>query len=322
MIDIKLADPQRHESLSVFPLIDEGERELPYELLSDAIEAGTLTIGEIGSGEVPELMVENSGKSEVLILDGEQLIGAKQNRMTNRSIVLAAGTKTRVPVSCMEHGRWRFETSSFSHRETHSPSKVRRHARKTEAQYAAAAMPASPQVLADAQGGVWDQIADYSAKMGGRSETGALDHLYVLKDTDLAKWREAIELVDGQVGLLAFLGDEPLGLDLISSQALYGRLHDRLASGYIMDALAAGRKNGSPRARLVDAQNFLDGVYAATRTEAPTVGRGTYRVLSGPVLGGELEDESRLVHQCAFPVQNDRVIESEAAPIRRRHWRV
>lgn len=38
----------------------------------------------------------------VLILDGEEILGAKQNRMVNATILIAAHTKVKVPVSCVE----------------------------------------------------------------------------------------------------------------------------------------------------------------------------------------------------------------------------
>jgi hypothetical protein len=44
---------------------------------------------------VPELIATNRGDADVLVLDGEQLIGARQNRMTNRSILLPAAARRR-----------------------------------------------------------------------------------------------------------------------------------------------------------------------------------------------------------------------------------
>jgi hypothetical protein len=323
----KLAAPQRHESLTLFPIVDEEGRDPPYTLLADALEAETLRITEVGSGSVPELRVENAGDTDVLILDGEQLIGAKQNRMTNRTILLAAQTKTTIPVSCMEHGRWHFTSREFRHASHYSPSKVRRHNRKMEAAYAVAEMEASPQALAQAQGDVWNEIADYSAKMGGRSGTGALDHLYEMKSLDLDEWSKSFPWVDDQIGLLAFLGDKPLGMDVIGGYKLYARLHKRLVSGYIMDAISERRCGGKSEIGEEAARRFLDQVEAATRTRAPTVGRGTYKVLSGDVMGGELEYRSRLAHLSAFPLDEESRSgrgqpdeQPVAPPSRRRRW--
>src|SRR5690606_30206741 len=86
MLDLELAAAQRHDLLTLFPLVAVGEPELPYALLVDALAAGTVRITEVGAGTVPALLAWNAGDVDVLVLDGEQLVGARQNRMTNRSI--------------------------------------------------------------------------------------------------------------------------------------------------------------------------------------------------------------------------------------------
>jgi hypothetical protein len=106
ILDIRVAGPQQHENLRLFPLIARGAPELPYDLLVDALAAGTLSIGELGTGQVPTLVAKNGSERDVLVLDGEQLIGSKQNRITNRSMLLPAGAVTEIPVYCMEQGRW------------------------------------------------------------------------------------------------------------------------------------------------------------------------------------------------------------------------
>lgn len=304
MLEAELGQAQRYQSLTVFPLVNPRKRELELELLGDALAAGTLTITELGQGTVPELMVENNGETDVLVLDGEQLIGAKQNRMTNRSLILPARSKTRIPVSCMEHGRWHTQTARFSHGLHYSPSKVRRHARRHEAAHAGMAEAADPCVLAGAQGDVWNQIADYSAQLGAGSETGALDHLYEARSLDLEAWTKRFPWVDDQIGILAFLGDQPLGMDVVGGHRLYARLHRRLVSGYVMDAFAAREAGNWPEPSRSAAERFRQRVDGAARTRAPTVGKGTYGVLSGDVVGGELGLERRLAHLSAFPIED------------------
>jgi hypothetical protein len=301
---IALGSVQRHQWLTLFPLIDPRPRRLPYRLLADALEAGTVQVAEVGTGSVPEVAVENSGDEDVLVLDGEQLVGAKQNRTISRTLILPAHATTSIPVSCMEQGRWRFTSGRFAHTRDHSPSKVRRHARKAEVACTEAMTAAGPGILAQAQGAIWGEIADCSDKLGGRSSTGALDDLYELKSRDLDEWSKRFPWMDDQVGLLAFLGDRPLGLDVIGSHRLYARLHKQLVRGYVMDALTAGRL-GNVRVTQNIGAPFLELAKRATRTRAPTVGRGEYRVLSGRVMGGELVDTCGLVHLSAFPTSEE-----------------
>jgi hypothetical protein len=326
MLDIQLGPQQRVEDLVVFPLLCPETVELPYDLLSDALSAGAVRVGEVGQGTVPTLHVENLGERTVLVLDGEQLIGAKQNRTTNRSILLGAKRDTEIPVSCMEQGRWRFDARHFRSAPDHSPSKVRRRAREVESEAVQAQRAPSPEALAGAQGAVWGEIGELSAKLGVRSDTGALDEAYTARRLDLDAWADGFPTVEGQVGLLALTPEGALGLDVIGSQALYERLHRRLLNGYLMDGLDrdalghGGRKHGPPyrfadqptshvddeRWREPVARRFMRKVTGSTRTSAPTVGLGRYSVLTHTVVGGELVDEGRLAHLSAFPVREVR----------------
>jgi len=309
MLDIRIGAPQAHEYLTVFPLLAGDDVELPYALLADAIAAGTLRIGEVGQGAVPTLLAHNSGDTDILVLDGEQLIGSKQNRITNRSMLLGAHSTAEIPVSCMEHGRWHFDSDLMRSAPQHSPAKVRRHARETEVKHAYAGVAASPAALHEGQMDVWASIADTTAKLGGRSATGAMDAVYGANAARLDEMQRAFPGLPGQVGLLAFIGATPIGLDLVGGRTLYARLHPRLLRGYLLDALdrAADRTGASPAPLATEAsvaQAYLDVVRRARRVPAPTVGKGAYAVLTGAVIGGELLDGEAVAHLSAFPASD------------------
>jgi len=104
MLEASLGPAQQHHHLTVFPILAEEGGELPYLLMAHAMATGVLTIQEVGDGQVPLLQAQNRALDPILILDGEQLVGAKQNRMTNRSIILPPESVTKIPVSCMENG--------------------------------------------------------------------------------------------------------------------------------------------------------------------------------------------------------------------------
>src|ERR1700722_19620721 len=102
------------QSLTVFPLYAEAGKPVEYQLADEAIAAATVAVQEISEGgAVPELLVENTGDSRVLFLEGEELRGAKQNRILNTSILVPAKAKIKVPVSCVEQGRWRHTSRHF-----------------------------------------------------------------------------------------------------------------------------------------------------------------------------------------------------------------
>jgi len=322
MFNASLSDAQHHENLTLFPILAEADRDLPYLLMADAMATQVLTITEVGDGEVPLLQATNMALDPILILDGEQLIGAKQNRMTNRSIILPPESVTTIPVSCMEHGRWHFVGDEFAPAPQHAPSKVRRKARETEARSAKRARdaearghraPSSYMDLADAQGEVWNEIRELSQTMGSHSRTGALDTVYEDHRGQMERWIHAFPSLPNQVGLMAFLDAIPLGMDALGSPKQYGPLHARILTGYVLDAMdelgGGGRRGGGTKTRGKSAQpreaeSFLRKIRDARRTPSESVGSGKYRILDGAVFGGELVEKGHLVHLSAFPNLN------------------
>jgi hypothetical protein len=66
-----------------------------------------------GEGRVPELAFENTSTEKILLVDGDELVGAKQNRILNLTILVGVGQKILIPVSCVEQGRWSYRTRDF-----------------------------------------------------------------------------------------------------------------------------------------------------------------------------------------------------------------
>jgi hypothetical protein len=321
MFETSLGPAQHHENLTIFPILAERERELPYLLLAEALAVGILTIGEKNGGQVPVLLATNAGQQGVLVLDGEQLIGAKQNRMTNRSILLPPESITEIPVSCMEQGRWHFQSDHFAPAPQHAPSKVRRRARETEAEASYVAERRSPGArsshrdLAAAQGEVWDEIRSFGDKLGGTSHTGALDSIYENRRTEMEGWIRAFPLVENQVGLVAFQGETPLATDAVGSPALYAKIHARLLTGYVLDAMEGwDPHHPAPQPSRPEAEFLLEALGAAERVPSHSVGAGEYRILRGRVLGGELIHDDRVVHVSAFPADEGRTFGSGPNP--------
>ena len=82
----------------MFPLLLPEDDAPGYLTLDEALAAGHASVTEVSeAGSVPELLVKNLAPSPVLILDGEELVGAKQNRIVNLTILVAAGADAAHP---------------------------------------------------------------------------------------------------------------------------------------------------------------------------------------------------------------------------------
>ena len=95
---LALGAPQAHLNLALYPLIAERDSAPDYVLLDDALERHLARVTEVsGAGSVPELAFENSSAEKILLVDGDELVGAKQNRVVNLSILVGAGKRIVIP---------------------------------------------------------------------------------------------------------------------------------------------------------------------------------------------------------------------------------
>jgi hypothetical protein len=131
---LRLGDPIELDDLVVVPLLG-ADLEVEADLLEEGLAGRATEIAEVDEhGDVNTVKVTHRGHRPLLLIDGEELVGAKQNRVLNASFLVGPGTTVLLPVSCVERGRWSARTAAFasSSRTLSSPartSKLRRVAR-------------------------------------------------------------------------------------------------------------------------------------------------------------------------------------------------
>lgn len=276
--DVRVGDPIRHEALTVFPLFSASEGAVDYLLSDEAIAAGSVTVEEVGeAGSVPQLIVSNGGDSRVLFLEGEELRGAKQNRVLNTSVLVAARSKTPIPVSCVEQGRWRYRTKQFSSGESHSSSKLRRHLKESVTRSLKAGRGHSSD-----QGAVWKEVGRQMEVLGSSSETGAMADTYESHRDRLGEFRERLGYVEGACGVAVAVGPQVVAVDVFDRPSTCRKVWGRLLSGVVMDALES--KEAGESAGAADVEGLLARLRDAPWEAAPAVGEGQeYRSDSVPM---------------------------------------
>ena len=105
-VQLTVADPDVAGPLAVFPLIADRSPNVRYLSFAAAVKHGAV-VRELAEGaSVNDLVVHNPLDVPVLLYEGEEVLGAQQNRTFDCSALVAAGSQLRVPVSCVEQGRW------------------------------------------------------------------------------------------------------------------------------------------------------------------------------------------------------------------------
>jgi hypothetical protein len=266
--ELQVADPIRHEALTIFPLLTGPVSSVEYLLADEAIAAGSVTVEEVGeTGSVPSLIVNNQSGCLVLFLEGEELRGAKQNRVLNTSVLVAAASKTAIPVSCVEQGRWRYVSRYFASGGSHSSPKLRHVLKKSVSRSAGEGRGHGSD-----QGEVWKEVGRQMASLGSQSPTGAMADTYAAHQARLDEFRGRLQYVEGASGLAVAIGGKVASVDLFDKPSTCRKVWDRLLTGPVMDALEAG-----PAESLVggdEVQATLAALRAAPWKQSPAVGAG------------------------------------------------
>lgn len=266
--ETRVGDPVRHQALTVFPLFAEPQPGVEYLLADEALAGGAVTVEEVNeSGSVPDLLVDNRADTLVLFLEGEEFRGAKQNRVLNTSVLVAAKTRTTIPVSCVEQGRWHYRSKSFGSGGSHSSSKLRHVLKKSVSRSSR-----EGHGHASDQPEVWKEVGRQMASLGSHSATGAMADTYEAYRGRLDEFRDRLKYVEGATGLAVAVGGKVVSVDLFDRPATCRKVWDRLLTGVIMDALEAGPAETA--AAGADVRDLLTGLRAVPWQPGPAAGVG------------------------------------------------
>jgi hypothetical protein len=317
LASITLGEAQHYKNITVFPLFSDTNHGPEYLTLKEAMESGTFLVTEVSEGgTVPELKVINKGEKAVLLLDGEELSGSKQNRVLNATILIAAHAEVIIPVSCTEHGRWSYTSSHFADSDTMMAYRVKRE----NVRNVAVNLKVDMRYQGD-QGVVWDGIAEMAREANVHSQTGAMKDVFEARKNDLDAFLKTIPPYPHQKGILVFINGKVAGMDIVSSESACAIIHPKLLKSYAMDALLDKKKIKKPGAE--DALKFLQGLAECQEQKYKSVGLGwDHRFEAPQKVGSALVLEDSVIHMAFFAIEEGEKVGNMSSFIRRRGYRV
>ncbi len=305
----QLGEPVEHRGIVVAPLFPRHDPVASYITLDEALPRGLRITETSDAGTVPELFVHNPTDDAVLLYDGEELVGAKQNRILNVSVLVGAGAKLPIPVSCVEEGRWSHRSALFGSARHVSHAHLRR--RKAET------LAAQPLARGVAQGQVWQEVRDKQERMGVASPTRANRDTFDAHAASVKALEGAFTLAPGQCGAVLGLGND-LCLDAVSRPDAFALLWPKLRAGYLLDAL---ERLGGRATSVERVSTFVASIAEARATRGPSAGLGDdVRLRSAGVVGSGLELDGEVIQLSAFTSEDSgtRAFGRIARPSRRR----
>lgn len=297
---VKVGAKQTHRNMTVYCLLAAQEADVDFVTLDEALDEGFLNVTELDeSGHVPELKVVNRSQQKVLMLDGEELVGAKQNRVLNVTVLIAPQSETIIPVSCVEQGRWSYRSREFgTARRTMTADLKRKKSQSVRDSLRAFGS------FASAQGMVWEEIDAKFARMeASPSPTAALSDLYERHQDLTDDFLKAFHPVDNQMGMVVFIDGEIAGLEFLDKFEIFRKNHPKLVQSYVMDALetAVGGVRSRSKPSKAKVAQILESAANATAEKRDSVALGQdVRVESTEVVGAGLEFEGKVLQLTLF----------------------
>ncbi len=292
---LRVSEPVRYGALTLFPVVQPSPPPpIPLALADTAIESGGVIVEEVHeAGSVGRLRVRNASDLPVLIPEGAILIGAKQNRVVQWSVVVASEEAVELPVSCVEQGRWAYRGRRFRTGTT-APLSVRRSYHRPR-RYRLRGERADHR---DAQLAVWQEVAMCLDEVSAESRTSSLTDGFEKLQEDLAEYTRRFELPAQTVGVVVQMGGGIVGADLFGRSDMFRRQMERLIQGYAFDAI---RRGGDGRPKSCDeARKFLDELAQGARPASRQVGLGMRLTTASDVAEGTaLVYEGQLCHWSA-----------------------
>jgi hypothetical protein len=288
--------------LAIYPLIVPATPPATYLTLSEALKEDWVQITEVSEGgSVPQLLLINESTQPVLLLDGEELVGAKQNRVLNLTVLVPPESRLVIPVSCIEQGRWHWRSRQFeaANRTLYASARAEKMAQVSRSMRSASSYRSD-------QGALWESIGRKAANFGMHSPTGAASDIFEDRSSFLDEMVRSIKPEADQVGAAFCVRGRLIGAELFGSADTFARLLPKLIRSYGLDAIDTRESSRARRWRMADDSDSTVKVFMERLTRAPALckpalGLGTdLRLEDHDLVGAALVHDNAVVHLSGF----------------------
>ena len=295
---IKLNEPISFNNLTVYPIDVPVDYLENFISLDDAIKNNWIDITEISEGgSVGNLKVKNNAPCSVLMLDGEELVGAKQNRILNTSILIENEKEIIIPVSCVEEGRWQYRSRNFRTSDAVFFSYGRKNKMRDVNMYSE-----KTGEFRSEQHNVWEDVAFMRKKSKAKGNTGAMRDVFEDKKMDIDSYLNNIPFNKEQNGMLVFINGCLMGCDIITNKKVFESYYRKILRSYAIDAIYSESKEKTDIPSEKQIEDFWVKASIVDTFPIKSLGLGyDWRITDKDIIGSALVVEDKLVNVTLFP---------------------
>jgi hypothetical protein len=223
-----------------------------YTTLEKAINLSKINITEVSvDGTVNTLLFKNVSKDTIIIAMGDIVKGGKQDRVIEKDTLIAPSQAMRLPVYCVEHGRWTPDGNNARNANgATSSGYINTTANASFNSYHSNANNVLRKSIVQekSQSKVWDNVEKLNYANGTSTSTGTYTAITQSADYNkqIKEYKQAFEkVIAGDsliVGVLAVTGNRIIGCDIYATPLLLRKNVDNLLNSYASEALYNGKE--------------------------------------------------------------------------------
>jgi hypothetical protein len=299
---LQIGHKQFYKNLAVYTLLSGYAVTLDYITLDEAMSQNAIDVVEIDTdGSVPELKVINKSDRMILILEGEELVGAKQNRIVNTTILIAPNATTVIPVSCVEEGRWAYSSQGFGSEHRFMISGLR----ASLAEDVSISLRDSGSYQSD-QNAIWREIRQKVQRRGAFTDSMVMSGIYEKEAPAIKEYVDHFEFVDHQIGAVFLINGKVVGMDCFGKAETFSKIFKKLTESYALGAIDMAETEKKYKISKKDAEKLLKSASSGRVQSHASVGLGTdSRLESKSLTGFALAHKEQILHMSLFSKEKE-----------------
>ena len=287
-ISFELLESQKYKNVEAIPIKSDSFGAKDFITIKKGYEMNLVEITELENSSVNCVLCKNDAVVPLILIDSDEITGAMQNRIINDTLLVPAQSSLKIPVSCIEHGRWHLKDGSKDARRFMPSSytaDLRTRGRKLRANYE----------NRHYQNEVWSSIEEFEGRHNHRSPTSALhDSFEALKDKQ-DDYLNEFKIEEGQNGVIFLVNGELKGLELYYNPSLYKEYHEKLFRSYIIEAIVENKSEEN--VDRLELMKILENISDSECSCAKSIGLGdNIKFSNGFGSGSGLVYDDELIH--------------------------
>ena len=296
-LNFNVSEPVEKNNITTFFLSSIEKNNNKYLSFSEAIAKNQVQISEVNKkGLVTKLSVSNKSSDNIIILNGELIIGTqiRQDRIVDSTVLIPGYATVLINTFCGEQYRW---SPRLSNKISTSESLYFSSGRANNA--------ADINTKLSKQCRIWSEISEKISDFNVKSFTNSVDQIYKKKKVNVEEIVNFFKIPSEAVGVALGINHQLVNIDIFSNNCMLQIYLPKIIRSIALDSFKKISKKSYLKKK--DVHRFLRQIHQANKQKRKVV-EGTLgeelQFNSESVAGSILYHKEQTVHFSAFVKEN------------------